>query len=868
MTFAAALASLEVLKNPYPGVRPFQPEQAHLFFGRDVQIVELLERLEQRKLVGVVGVSGSGKSSLVRAGLIPALERFGLRGKRGPWRVIVVRPAGAPFEMLARSLGEGADESMLRQSSQGLIQFVSSLPPGENLLLVVDQFEELFRYKEQDPVTEEDRRRRDAMADEASDFVRLILAAHRHSGPVYIVLTLRSDYLGECATFLDLPEALNDCQYLVPRLTREQRKQAVEGPLGRAKIASSVVQRVLNDAGDEPDQLPILQHALMRTWDHWQTVDPQGLRAIGLEDYEAIGGFENALNLHAEELLETAVARTPVFNAQTSATVPASELPTITKTIFKRLTARGRNNRERRDPAQLAELYALCGAVTDGQCAQVRSVVDLFRAREVSFLVPIDGELAPDTFVDIAHESLIRQWKELSDVWMREEVRSARTFLRLLERSTGEPLTGLDLADALNWEARRNRAPAWAMHYANEEALEKVLIFISLSKKKAQDEAARRVLRNRISIIAAVVFAAVAAFSFYLLTVVQHEEKRNAETARANEALQKKQLEAQAAQLDSLRREKKAELERDQAREALESFQALIKLNMSKSAAVTVSNPSAGVQPPSSTPGDLQSQCQAVVSNGFRKTHVTPFGSDDVQAASAILNVPVPVFLAFLRVETSPSGFLADGRPVILFERHIFSRLTGGKYDAKNPDISNRTPGGYGASGQYQYDRLAKAAALDCGAALQAASWGLGQIMGQYYRGAGYSDVVAFVSAQASSEATQLHSIAIYLKALGVAKYLEQMDWRGFALAYNGSSAVSNNYSGRLQAAYQEMATSPPDWLVRAAQFRLVELGFFSGPPDGYAGAKTIAAIKAFQTQKGLDPDGLLSARTMAMLDK
>ena len=84
------------------------------------------------------------------------------------------------------------------------------------------------------------------------------------------MITMRSDYLGECAEFRDLPETLNDCQYFVPRMTRDQRKAMIEGPLGRVQIAPSLVQRLLNDAGDEPDQLPILQHALMRTWNQWR----------------------------------------------------------------------------------------------------------------------------------------------------------------------------------------------------------------------------------------------------------------------------------------------------------------------------------------------------------------------------------------------------------------------------------------------------------------------------------------------------------------------------------------------------------------------------------------------------------------------
>src|SRR5258708_8001217 len=346
MSFAAVLERLQKLENPYPGLRHFETEESPLFFGRDQQIAELVARLERNRLVAVVGVSGGGKSSVARAGLIPALEggRVGEAGAR--WRIVVTRPAGAPFESLTADLSKkGLDASGLRQSSHGLIQMARQLPQDESLLVVIDQFEELFRYKDEEPVTDEARRRREIAAAEAAEFVQLLLAAGRYQPPVYIVLTMRSDYLGDCAEFRDLPETLNECQYLVPRLTREQRKDAIEGPLGRTEVAPSLAQRMLNDAGDEPDQLPILQHALMRTWGQWRRSDPEQSRRIELQDYESIGGFENALDWHADELLKE---------------VPEK----IAATIFKRLTARGRGNRERRDPATLAELWAVCAAET------------------------------------------------------------------------------------------------------------------------------------------------------------------------------------------------------------------------------------------------------------------------------------------------------------------------------------------------------------------------------------------------------------------------------------------------------------------------------------------------------------------------
>src|SRR5205807_22316 len=118
-----------------------------------------------------------------------------------------------------------------------------------NLLIAIDQFEELFRYKDWEPTSKDAMRSHNLAASEASEFVQLLLAARRHQPPVYIVLTMRSDYLGDCAEFHNLPETLNDCQYLVSRLTREQRKEAIEGPLGRVQIRPSLVQRMLNDAG-------------------------------------------------------------------------------------------------------------------------------------------------------------------------------------------------------------------------------------------------------------------------------------------------------------------------------------------------------------------------------------------------------------------------------------------------------------------------------------------------------------------------------------------------------------------------------------------------------------------------------------------
>ena len=543
MNFAAVVERLQTLRNPYPGLRHFDVSESHLFFGRDQQVGELVRRLGRHRFVAVLGVSGSGKSSLVSAGLLPALERGGVWEAGTRWRQVITRPAGAPFEALRTALEKaGLDPSRLRESSHGLIEVARQLPSDHSLLLVIDQFEELFRYKDLEPITPEARRVRDRQAADAAEFVQLLLAASRHYPPIYIVLTMRSDYLGDCAEFRDFPELLNDCQYLIPRMTRQERKEAIERPPGRVKMAPALVQRVLNDAGDEPDQLPVLQHALMRTWNQWRRSDPGETRPIGLTDYEAVGGFDGALNRHADELL-------------------AHGDEDIAKCLFKRLTARGRSNRERRDPTTLAELWAVCGAITPARKQQVTDVIDRFRQGDATFLRPLVGTIEPDTYVDITHESLIRQWKKLRDEWLPEEQLSAKALLELAERArnrkggSGELLAGLDLVRVDAWDRARNKTAAWAEHYVDRKTLDDALEFVKASRAKERQRVLRRQVRW-----GAIIALVIAALGVLLYNTVRSQQRRQARAA---------QLAVEAEQQKAQEQQKFEEGQRRQADEAL-----------------------------------------------------------------------------------------------------------------------------------------------------------------------------------------------------------------------------------------------------------------------------------------------------------
>ena len=367
--------------NPFPGLRPFEPDEDYLFFGREKQTDELVHRLRTTRFLAILGTSGCGKSSLVRSGLIPSLHGGGMTRAGSSWRVAILRPGEDPLGNLAaalsapEALGEGDDpaltraffETTLRASKMGLVECIRQvrLRERDNVLVLIDQFEEIFRFKSS---------RRLAGHDEAVAFVKLLLeAARHHEVPCYVALTMRSDFIGNCMEFADLPEAINAGLYLVPRMTRDELRSAIAGPVavGGAVIAPRLVSRLLNDVGDDPDQLPILQHSLLRTWDSWEDDHTPG-EPLDLRHYEAIGTMGEALSRHAEEAFGE-------LDADGQA---------LAEKLFKALTDKGTDERGIRHPAPLGEIAELAGASED----QVAAVVETFRKPGRSFLMPPAGD--------------------------------------------------------------------------------------------------------------------------------------------------------------------------------------------------------------------------------------------------------------------------------------------------------------------------------------------------------------------------------------------------------------------------------------------------------------------------------------------
>lgn len=447
------------MANPFPGLRAFEPEEDYLFFGREEETDELRRRLRTTRFLAVIGSSGSGKSSLVKSGLIPSLHAGFMAQAGSSWRVAMLRPGEDPMGNLVEALQASevvpamstvgaANQTVLavtlRDSSLGVAEAVrhAMLPTGDNLLVVVDQFEELFRFKRSRSAHNSD--------DEAIAFVKLLLdAARQDYASVYVVITMRSEFIGDCMPFPGLPEAINEGLYLIPRMSRAEMRAAITKPIAvsGATIAPRLVVRLLNEVGDAMDRLPVLQHALMRTWNAWARDHAQG-EPIDIRHYEAIGTMKAALSQHGEE----------AYNDLSSARARS-----IAERLFKTITDTTEEGRGVRKPAALGRLAAVCAATE----SEVAEVVETFRQPGRAFLQPPKSvPLESDSIIDISHESLMRLWERLVR-WAKEEARSTEIYQRLARSAARHAAReeslwrNPQLQIGLRWRQENHPTAAW-----------------------------------------------------------------------------------------------------------------------------------------------------------------------------------------------------------------------------------------------------------------------------------------------------------------------------------------------------------------------------------------------------------------------
>jgi hypothetical protein len=481
---------------PYPGLRPFEREEWSIFFGREMMIDELIERLAQQRFVLIHGASGSGKSSLVRAGVLPKLARQHLR-HGAPWLTCAMRPSGGPLWNLAaefaRLEGRGGDVTritdIIRQFNRRgatLSQVAGALDglAGKRLCLLVDQFEEIFRF-ERETSREETELFIDLLIgeipaepetiDELSPDSKPMPEPDGRLGNLHIVITMRSEFLGECARFDRFAEAINRVQYLVPRLTRAGLMRAIRQPaqLYGGEVTAELSERLIAEVRGQLDELPLIQHGLMLFWHERTQTQPSKRVVLDSAMLDRASNLAQLLSNHADRVRDKAAADEPRRIA--------------VERLFRSLTDINAERQAIRRPQPFRDLVALCGVSADA----LRGIIDEFRVQDVSFITPYAPvAIKEDTIIDISHESLIRSWQAIADPqngWLRHEFEDGLVWRTLLleakeyEVNKKRVLSPETTAERKRWLARHTRA--WSDRYGGNWDL--VDLLLNASRKAA-----------------------------------------------------------------------------------------------------------------------------------------------------------------------------------------------------------------------------------------------------------------------------------------------------------------------------------------------------------------------------------------------
>lgn len=461
--------------NPFPGLRAFRPDEGHLFFGRMESTLKVTARLKETGFVAVLGASGSGKSSLVLSGVIPALLKENAEAKKA-WSYLVFRPDHNPVDRLAAELSElsaGAGFTQLPVASvaaslhnraEGLTDVVSKIRKNlrQQIVIVIDQFEELFRYSSPSG-------REEPEAD-VTDFIDLLVnAAHRTDQGLYIILTIRSEYVSECSRFHSLTNLMNSSSYLLPQIPVDAITSVIEDPVrvSGASIDRSLVKVILSDLTERPGQLPVLQHLLMRLWNQWSRSGDMN-RPLSIADYEAVGQLKGSISQHAGQALESLDERHRY----------------VASRIFRSITARTDDGRELRKPERIISISRQTGCTIE----EIIQVAEVFRSPEYSFITPSkEVALTTDSVLDLTHESIIRLWSMLRK-WMDDEEASRKLYLQLAraaehyQEGTGKLWTAPDLLLAVRWREENNPTLAWAEKI--DPAFERTMLFLRNSEEE------------------------------------------------------------------------------------------------------------------------------------------------------------------------------------------------------------------------------------------------------------------------------------------------------------------------------------------------------------------------------------------------
>jgi WD40 repeat protein len=464
---------------PYRGLEPFREEDAALYFGREQDVARVLERMRLSRFVAVIGPSGSGKSSLVQAGLLPALRREG--APSAGWRVLEMIPGARPLAALAAQLAHlpgaaapspadlGADERTLDVATAHALD---GRPAGDRVLVLVDQLEEAFTLCGDE-------------GERAAFLGNLVYAATIPGGRTVVVGTMRADFYHRLAEHPALRGLVASQQVLLGPLDARNLRRAIEEPARRCglELEPGLTRRILTDVADRPGTLPLMEHVLLEIWQRRRG------KLLTLEAYADSGGVEGALARRA--------------NAIYGAMSP--ERQAVARRVLLRLTQPGEGTEDTRRRATRAELVT-----QPGEEAEVDAVVGALA--EARLLTTGTDEASGEPVVDVTHEALIRGWPEL-----RGWINDSREQLRL-ERRLSTAATDWDAGGRDDGQLYRG-APLASWDGRDETGLNTLeRAFLGESRERVERERATRRKRTRITIGAlaavAAVIAAIAVFAF------------------------------------------------------------------------------------------------------------------------------------------------------------------------------------------------------------------------------------------------------------------------------------------------------------------------------------------------------------------
>src|SRR4051812_24023021 len=434
-------------QNPYRGLELFDVDHAPLFFGREALTEWLLDALRRKpsgaenRFLAIVGASGSGKSSVARAGLLAALKE-GKLGGSASWPRAICRPGAEPFFNLANALKGVAHESdralvfdrlQGRKDGERSLHVAAGLalgepPRAERLVVLVDQFEEVFT------LCNDESERRDFIAN-------LLHAATAAGGRAIVVLTMRADFYPRCASYADLAAALSDHQVLVGPMTEEELRRAIDRPARLAGLEPEA--GLVDDIRGRAGALPLLQFALQEVWRRRDDY------RLTIRTYREIGGIEGALQRKADAVY---AGFTP-------------EQQELCRRVFLKLVQPGEGSEDTRRRASLRELLPDDPA----QAGAVQAIISRLADPEARLLTTERQQTASgEGTLEVAHEALIRAWPQLRK-WIEADRAGLRTHNRLTEAAREWADASPETSEsALYAGARLAVASEWAAAHRDE----------------------------------------------------------------------------------------------------------------------------------------------------------------------------------------------------------------------------------------------------------------------------------------------------------------------------------------------------------------------------------------------------------------